>query len=143
MGKRRRKGTALVLCLLGVLVTGCGEQPESGKATPGRTGHAQGHGDRPAARPGKPKEVEGAVAKVFIDTFAYDPPRLVVRPGTRVTWVNRDDVPHTVTSSDEPKKFASGALDTDEQFSHTFTAPGTYPYFCGVHPKMTAQVVVK
>jgi plastocyanin len=131
-----------VLCLLGGLAAGCGENSESSKGTPARTEHAARHPDMPAAKV-TPKEVKAAVAKVFIDNFAYDPPRLVVRPGTRVTWVNRDDVPHTVTSSDEPKKFASGALDTDEQFSHTFDAPGTYPYFCGVHPKMTAQVVVK
>jgi plastocyanin len=142
MGKRR-KWTALVLCLFGVLVAGCGEQTEPGKAARGRTGPAQGHSEMPAAKPGKPKEVEGLAAKVFIDNFRYDPPRLVVRSGTRVTWVNRDDVPHTVTSSDEPRRFASKALDTDGQFSHTFEAPGTYPYFCGLHPKMTAQVVVK
>ena len=61
--------------------------------------------------------------------------------GTTVTWVNHDDVPHTVTAND--KTFASKALDTDDRFSHVFTTPGTYSYFCMVHPHMTGQIIVK
>ena len=63
--------------------------------------------------------------------------------GTRVTWVNRDDVPHTVTSTEKPRRFGSGTLDTDDQFTHQLTTPGTYEYYCAVHPKMTAKVIVK
>jgi plastocyanin len=66
-----------------------------------------------------------------------------VPAGTRVTWVNRDDVPHTVTSAEKPRRFNSGTLDTDGQFTHLFTTPGTYEYFCAVHPKMTGKVIVK
>ena len=84
-----------------------------------------------------------AEQKVTIDNFAFEPQILTVAPGTKVTWVNRDDVPHTATSSDSPQKFNSKALDTDQQFSFVFTQPGTYPYFCAVHPKMTAKIVVK
>lgn len=84
-----------------------------------------------------------AERRVTIDSFAFDPQVLTVSPGTRVTWLNRDDVPHTATSSDSPPQFNSRAIDTDEQFSYMFTQPGTYPYFCAVHPKMTATVVVK
>ena len=63
-----------------------------------------------------------------------------VAAGSTVTWTNRDDVPHNIVSTDQ--KFKSPVLDTDEQFSHTFDAPGTYRYFCSIHPKMTGQVVV-
>jgi plastocyanin len=95
--------------------------------------------------PDPPRKADPAPggAKVFIDQFAYDPPTLTVAAGTKVTWVNRDDVPHTATSSERPRRFASPALDTDEQFSHVFTAPGTYRYFCAVHPKMEGQIIVK
>jgi plastocyanin len=80
---------------------------------------------------------------VVIDNFTFRPARLEVAAGTKVTWVNRDDLPHTATSSTRPRLFDSGTLDTDEQFAHVFTAPGTYDYFCALHPKMTGQIIVK
>ena len=79
--------------------------------------------------------------QVSIDNFSFLPKSLIVPAGTMVTWTNRDDIPHTVTSKE--KKFTSQALDTDEQFSFTFTDPGTYAYFCAIHPIMTAEIVVK
>jgi plastocyanin len=78
---------------------------------------------------------------VKIDNFSFTPQTLTVHPGTTVTWVNKDDVPHTVTSTN--KKFKSRALDTDERFSFTFSAPGTYEYYCSVHPKMTGKIIVQ
>ena len=81
-----------------------------------------------------------ATAEVKIDNFSFGPTTLTVAVGTTVTWINRDDIPHTVVSDD--KVFKSKVLDTDEKFSFTFTKPGTYPYFCSVHPKMTGKVVV-
>jgi plastocyanin len=80
---------------------------------------------------------------VHIDNFTFAPATLTVRAGTKVTWINRDDEPHTVTSSSSPRVFASGALDTDGSFSYTFDKPGTYPYFCAIHPHMTGTVIVK
>lgn len=84
---------------------------------------------------------QAATAEVKIDNFSFGPATLTVAPGTTVTWVNRDDIPHTVVSTDSV--FKSKVMDTDEKFSYTFTKPGTYPYFCSIHPKMTATVVVK
>jgi plastocyanin len=81
--------------------------------------------------------------QVTIDNFAFSPQTLTVPVGTKVTWINRDDVPHTATSTVEPRVFDSKALDTDDKFSFVFTAPGTYPYFCAVHPHMTGEIVVK
>jgi len=80
-------------------------------------------------------------AAVKIDNFSFGPATLTVAAGTTVTWTNNDDVPHTVVSDE--KLFKSKALDTDDKFSFTFTKPGTYNYFCSVHPKMTAKVVVQ
>jgi plastocyanin len=84
-----------------------------------------------------------AAAQVVIDNFTFNPPQLTVAVGTKVTWVNRDDVPHTATSTSKPRNIDSGTLDTDDKFSHLFTAPGTYEYFCAVHPKMIARIIVK
>jgi plastocyanin len=80
-------------------------------------------------------------AEVKIDNFSFSPAAVTVAAGTMVTWVNRDDIPHTVVSDDKVLK--SKVLDTDEKFSYTFNKPGTYPYFCSVHPKMTGKVVVQ
>ena len=82
-------------------------------------------------------------AEVKIDNFSFGPAALTVSAGTTVTWINRDDIPHTVVSSDEPKAFKSKVLDTDEKFSFTFSKTGTYPYFCSIHPKMTGKVMVQ
>lgn len=79
--------------------------------------------------------------QVGIDNFNFSPKSLTVPVGAMVTWTNHDDVPHTVTSRD--KKFTSQAIDTDERFSFTFAEPGTYAYFCAIHPIMTAEIVVK
>ena len=90
------------------------------------------------AQDNKPADVE-----VKIDNFSFGPMNLTVAVGTTVTWINRDDIPHTVVSTDNDKTFKSKVLDTDEKFSFTFTKAGTYPYFCSIHPKMTATVIVK
>ena len=79
---------------------------------------------------------------IKIDNFSFSPQTTTVPAGTQVTWTNQDDIPHTVVSDDKTT-FKSHALDTDEKFSFTFTKPGTYQYFCSIHPKMTAKIVVK
>ena len=86
---------------------------------------------------------KASTVEVKIDNFSFGPASLTVAVGTTVTWTNRDDIPHTVVSTDDPKTFKSKVLDTDEKFSYTFSKAGTYPYFCSIHPKMTAQIVVR
>ena len=86
---------------------------------------------------------KAATSEVKIDNFSFSPATLTVAAGTTVTWTNRDDIPHTVVSTDDPRAFKSKVLDTDEKFSFTFSKPGTYSYFCSVHPKMTGKVVVQ
>jgi len=80
-------------------------------------------------------------AEVKIDNFSFAPETLTVAVGATVTWTNRDDIPHTVVSTDGV--FKSKVRDTDEKFSYTFSKAGTYPYYCSIHPKMTGKVVVQ
>ena len=78
---------------------------------------------------------------VKIDNFAFAPATLTVTAGTTVTWKNEDDSPHPI--GDKNGTFKSAALDTDDTFSHTFAAPGEYPYICTIHPYMVGKILVK
>jgi plastocyanin len=82
-----------------------------------------------------------AGVEVKIDNFSFGPATVTVPVGTTVTWTNRDDIPHTAVSTDGV--FKSKVLDTDDKFSFVFSKPGTYPYFCTIHPKMTGQIIVQ
>jgi plastocyanin len=94
-------------------------------------------GSRRSAAAEKPPHAE-----ITIDNFSFGPQSLSVKAGAEVTWVNHDDIPHTIVSEDLIT-FRSRVLDTDESWSFTFTKPGTYTYFCSIHPKMTAKIVVQ
>jgi plastocyanin len=78
---------------------------------------------------------------VKIDNFSFTPATLTVKAGTQITWTNADDIPHTVVS--DSQEFKSKVLDTNETFTFTPSKPGTYSYFCSIHPKMTGKVVVE
>jgi plastocyanin len=116
-----------------LIAAGCGAPAPTQSAEPAAHPESRSELPVPRSEPGR----------VVIDNFAFTPGTITVEAGTRVTWVNHDDVPHTVTSSARPRAFASAALDTDDSFSFVFTAPGTYDYFCAVHPHMTGKVIVK
>ncbi len=79
---------------------------------------------------------------VSIDNFTFTPASLTVKAGTTVTWTNKDDIPHGIASSNNAFK-KSKALDTDDSYSFTFTTPGTYQYFCYIHPHMVGTIVVE
>jgi plastocyanin len=87
------------------------------------------------------KASDAANAEVKIDNFSFGPQSVTVPVGATVTWVNHDDIPHTVVSTDGV--FKSTVRDTDERFSYRFAKAGTYPYYCTIHPKMTGQIVVQ
>ena len=88
-----------------------------------------------------PGLVRAEDATVKIGNFTFAPARLAVKVGTTVIWRNEDDIPHTVTSA--TRMFKSKALDTDDSFSFTFAEPGTYEYFCSLHPRMTGTILVE
>jgi plastocyanin len=79
-------------------------------------------------------------SQIQIDNFTFSPPVLTVAVGTSVTWVNGDDIPHTVAAKD--RSFRSKPLDTEDRFSFVFLSPGSYDYFCSLHPHMVGKVVV-
>jgi len=117
---RKSVAVALVLVAVGLGIVGLGAGAREGTAS---------------ARQ-KPD-----TAAVKIDNFSFAPGILTVPVGTTVTWTNRDDIPHTVVSTEGV--FKSKVLDTEETFSFTFGKAGTYQYFCSIHPKMTGKVVVQ
>ena len=82
-----------------------------------------------------------AASQVMIDNFMYSPVPLTVKAGTTVTWINHDDIPHTVDSTQG--KFKSAALDTDDKFEFQFKEAGEYPFYCRIHPKMTGKIIVQ
>ena len=91
------------------------------------------------------KEAAGDGAKknqIVIKDFHFTPQTLTVKSGEKITWINRDEEPHTVVSVEKQFK-KSAPLDTDQEFTITVGAPGTYTYFCSVHPKMTGTIVVE
>ena len=88
-----------------------------------------------------PTAAQAADVTVKIDNFTFGPQKLTVKAGDTVTWENVDDIPHTVVATN--RSFKSKALDTNDKFSFTFTTPGTFEYFCSLHPHMKASVVVE
>jgi plastocyanin len=85
--------------------------------------------------------VRADTIEVKIDNFTFTPQQITVKAGDTVTWTNHDDIPHTVTS--KTFIFRSKAMDTDDKFSFTFATPGSFPYFCSLHPHMTGTIVVE
>ena len=81
--------------------------------------------------------------EVVIDNFAFGPKVLTVKAGSEVVWLNHDDEPHTIVASGAAKLFRSPALDTGDKFSFVLKEPGTYTYYCSVHPHMTGTIVVE
>ena len=97
-----------------------------------------GGGSSPSGQP-----VSGTTDVVMKD-IAFKPANLQVPLGSTVTWTNQDSVPHDVRSkSGEPEVLRSDLLQQGDTYSYTFNQPGTYEYYCSVHPQMTAQIVVK
>jgi plastocyanin len=85
--------------------------------------------------------IYAADMEVKIENFTFNPQQITVKAGATVTWINHDDIPHTVTS--QTGAFRSKAMDTGDKFSFTFATPGTFPYFCALHPHMTGSIVVE
>jgi len=88
-----------------------------------------------------PTRAQEAPVAIAIDNFTFNPQKLTVKAGTTVTWTNKDDIPHAIATASKQSK--SKTLDTDDAYSFTFTTPGSYDYFCSLHPHMTGTVVVE
>ena len=131
----------MMLALVGLFITACSFSDDT--AASEESASHMSDMNMPA-KPLSQMSTENATAiadEVVIQNFAFQPSTLTVKAGTKVTWVNRDDEPHTATDTD--KRFGSKALDTGDRFSMEFTHAGTYNYYCALHPKMTGQIIVK
>jgi plastocyanin len=87
-----------------------------------------------------PAPAHAADAAVSIDNFVFTPAALTVPRGTSVVFTNRDDLPHSIVSATRPPSFRSHVLDTDDAFALVFDKPGTWEYFCGLHPHMHGTI---
>jgi amicyanin len=98
-----------------------------------------------ASSPGLAEDPNNAAASpavtVSMDHSTFIPSEITVAPGTTVTWVNVETMPHTVV--DLNKAFRSKMLVKDATFSFTFTTAGDYNYLCSIHPNMKGKVIVK
>lgn len=119
---------ALVLMILSITLINAA--PSSASADGGATGSAV-----------PPETSSVSAPEVKIDNFAFTPGVITVKAGTQVTWINHDDIPHTVDSTQG--KFKSAAMDTDDKFQFRFDEPGEFLFFCRMHPKMTGKIIVQ
>lgn len=129
--------TAILLILTGAVLAGCTAN-----------GFADTHEhkmptEKPASSPAADSIPAAGEVQIEIQDFVFKPAEVTIAPGTKVTWINKDEAPHTATSTDTPQKFNSGGLDTDDKFSFVFKDKGEYPYFCALHPHMKASITVK
>jgi len=97
-----------------------------------------------AAAPGQAAPAKLAIVPakpvIHIENFSFTPPKITVKAGTTVTWINGDDIPHNIVARNGA--FRSKVLDTNDSFSFQFPKSGTYLYFCCIHPHMVGQVIV-
>ena len=152
---KRKLLLVTVMSLLSLFVAACGQSgADSGASSETESTKAPNASPNSNAEmskmemPAKPSQAaskdlstSSSPNQVVVENFSFQPGTLTVKTGTTVTWVNHDDIPHTVNEND--KRFKSGTLDTDGQFSYKFTSPGTYSYFCSLHPRMTGQIIIK
>jgi plastocyanin len=110
-------------------------------AAPAADDHGKMHGMPSSPPQANVDATDKAEVQIQIENFVFSPADITVAAGTRVTWINKDEAPHTATSVD--KKFNSGGLDTDDKFSFVFNDKGEYPYICTLHPQMKATIKVK
>jgi amicyanin len=86
---------------------------------------------------------EAPPVAIAIDNFAFSMPQLTIAAGTTVTWTNKDDEPHTIRAQGANPAFHSPALDKGDSYSFVFKDPGTYAYYCTIHPHMVGTIVVQ
>ena len=121
--------TTLTMAIIAtvILSSGCGTSGTNSTAKSGR----QTPDDGPVS----------AEIEIKIENFVFVPAEATVAPGTRVTWVNKDDAPHTATSTDD--RFGSDGLDTDDKYSFVFREKGDFSYYCALHPHMKGVIKVQ
>lgn len=134
---------AMAIAIAGTLVVSAGISLRLVEAVPpARAADTHAMTGRDGARSGL-QPAAAAANQVVIHDFSFGPKALTVAAGAKVIWVNRDDDPHTITSDAAPRLLNSPPLDTGESFAFVFDKPGTYRYFCSIHPHMQGTIVVQ
>jgi plastocyanin len=131
---RKHAWLFVLLVVVSVVFAGC-------TASDSGHDHAMTMPDKTTDHPAADYQPAKGEVVVEIEDFVFKPAEITVAPGTKVTWINKDEAPHTATSND--KAFNSGGLDTDDKFSFVFNEKGEFPYFCALHPHMKATITVK
>jgi plastocyanin len=86
---------------------------------------------------------DATTRQVMMMGNAFGPTTLTINVGDRVTWVNHDQVPHDATTTNAPVSFRSPMMEQGDTWMYQFTTPGTYEYYCSIHPSMRAKIIVK
>ena len=138
---------AILAIGLGVVLTACQTGVKNSGGPDSKTADSHNDSAMHGMQSPPPQANVDATGKneveIVIENFAFKPSDVTIAPGTKVTWINKDEAPHTATSTSPDKKFNSGGLDTDDKFSFVFNDKGDYPYFCALHPQMKATIKVK
>ncbi|MDO8467230.1 MAG: plastocyanin/azurin family copper-binding protein [bacterium] len=144
----------IIMLALAVVVVGGGYLVFSGGKpleqllpglTPPPSAPSGGGGPAPAPSPTSSKPIpgvpvtSGGTVTVDIKGFAFVSSTTRIGPGTKIIWKNYDDVAHSVVGP----TFQSKLLQKGESYSYTFNQPGVYSYFCGSHPNMKGEIVVR
>jgi plastocyanin len=130
----------VILCAVAIAFAGCTVFNDSSTETSGKRQNGTAYESKTAEGPVDQQPGTNEV-QILIENFAFVPSEITIVPGTKITWINKDEAPHTATSTD--KKFNTGGLDTDDKYSFVFNDKGEFPYFCALHPHMTASITVK
>jgi len=141
--RRRRWRIAALAAASTATLVGCGGSASGSGSPPAPSTTAAGTPSTAAAGiagAGAPSPAAAATAGVGIVNFKFTPASLTVKVGTTVVWTNNDAIAHTVNFTTEG--INSPVLNQHDQFTHTFTAPGTYDYICSIHPFMHGSVTV-
>lgn len=136
---------AVVVASLALAFTACGDDDngdsgETGTAGAGTTTTSTEPSPEPSGNAPAPSGEAVRSAKVEIVEFAYDPDPVTIQVGGKVTWINRDSAPHTVTA--EAGSFDIGTIEQGKLGSESFKELGTYSYFCRIHPDMYGSIEV-
>ncbi len=135
MGLKPLLAAALVALSLGLVACG-GSGSDSSSEAESTSSNEEDSTESETAPSGKAAKSE----KVQIVEFTYEPDPVVVQTGGKVIWQNEDTAPHTATADDG--SFDTGVIENGKLGSATFKQPGTFTYFCEVHPTMHGTVEV-
>jgi plastocyanin len=133
----------LVLVSLALVLAACGSDDDAETSDTGGGGTETATTESPSGSSGNAPAPSGEAVrseKVEIVNFAYDPDPTTIQAGGKVIWMNQDSAPHTATADDG--SFDTGTIEEGKLKSESFKRPGTYTYFCTIHPSMHGTVEV-